>query len=31
MLKSTHFEKFKITDICIICKIIETKDGVRDD
>ena len=30
MLKSTHFEKFKITDIYMIYKTIETKDGVRD-
>ena len=35
MLKNTHFEKLKITDIDIyiymICNIIETKDGVKDD
>ena len=30
MLKNTHFEKFKITDIYTICKVIKTKDAVRD-
>ena len=31
MLKSTIFEHFKFTDTYMICKIIENKDGVRDD